>query len=236
MFKKEQKNLINIKSVVANGDTHGLFDAWHKLASNIRAMIPGSVLLHCGDWGAGFRNVKVEEAMQDGLNVLCCEHDVMIFVIRGNHDSKKRMEEYKNFSNIKFLDDYTYFKINGAKFGFVGGAISIDRSERVPGLSYWEDEVFVLDSSKIQKCDVLITHSGPPYIGPCDKNGIKHFCDKDPTLWDECKRERKDHETLIKLSGSTHHRQGHLHCSCVTEKYGCESRILDIDEAREIFI
>ena len=133
------------------------------------------------------------------------------------------------------LPDYTTLTLNDKKFLFVGGAISIDRTMRKEGISYWKDEVFKLDESKIQQCDVLITHSAPTWNGPIEKNGmLATFCQKDPTLWDECMEERKQHDILVKLSGAKRHYCGHFHQYFVVDFDDCVSTILDILQIAEI--
>ena len=94
------------------------------------------------------------------------------------------------FSNLEFIEDYTVKDLNGEKFLFVGGAISIDRRYRRESIDYWIDEPFVFDENKAQECDVLVTHSAPSWIGPFDKDGISGWCAKDENLWDEGVMER----------------------------------------------
>jgi hypothetical protein len=116
--------------------------------------------------------------------------------------------------------------INGEKFLFVGGGISIDRKVRRLGQSYWPDEVFVLDESKIVECDVLITHSGPNWIGPYDKSGIEGWIKRDDKLWLDCQKERADHTTLYKLAKPKKAYLGHFHSWQAVEFDGCYATIL----------
>jgi hypothetical protein len=93
-------------------------------------------------------------------------------------------------------------------------------------VSYWKDESFVLKPELIKPCDVLIAHSAPTWIGPFDKQGIKSWCDQDPTLWDECVKEREHHNELILLSQPSKAYFGHFHESHLVEMNGCKARIL----------
>ena len=126
--------------------------------------------------------------------------------------------------------------INDEKYLFVGGAISIDRMFRRENISYWSDEIFNLKEDKISDCDVLITHSAPPWIGPTDRERIEYFLSKDPSMWDQLVDERKKHDRLIELSKPKIHICGHFHLSekKFSEKHSCYSRILDILEFEDL--
>jgi hypothetical protein len=130
-------------------------------------------------------------------------------------------------SHFELIPDYTYKTINDQKFLFVGGAISVDRMYRKEGISYWKDEVFVLDESKIEECDVLINHSAPNWIGPVDKQNIASFCEKDPTLWDECVAERLAHNRLFELAKPKYSYHGHFHVNDTRVVDGCKAMIIE---------
>jgi hypothetical protein len=100
-------------------------------------------------------------------------------------------------------------------------------------MSWWEDEAFVLKPELVDKVDVLITHSAPNWIGDFSKQGIAGWCEKDPTLWEECVKEREDIAKLIELCGAKKHWCGHFHQSHFASHNGCDSRILDILEIVE---
>jgi hypothetical protein len=87
--------------------------------------------------------------------------------------------------------------------------------------------VFVLDESKIVECDVLVTHSGPNWIGPFDKEGISGWCKRDEKLWDECLKERSDHNRLYELAKPKKSYLGHFHMYQAVEHNGCYATILD---------
>jgi hypothetical protein len=124
------------------------------------------------------------------------------------------------------LPDYHTQIINGEKFLFVGGAISIDRKIRQEGFSYWENEPFVLDESKIEECDVLITHSAPTWLGPFDKKVILSWCEKDEFLWRDCLKEREDHDILFELAKPKKSYAGHFHKRFSVDINGCRAKIL----------
>jgi DNA repair exonuclease SbcCD nuclease subunit len=216
------------KQILIIGDIHGNFKA--SISDIVRKNIRDCYLICVGDLGIGFnysREGEIEGCRK--MNDFMQDRNIHFMSIRGNHDDPSYFKKGSSasFPNFELLDDYTVRELNGEKFLFVGGAVSIDRLYRREGLSYWRDETFVLDESKIQECDVLITHSAPRWVGPFDKQGISSWCEKDPTLWDECLTERKDHDTLLKLSKPKRSYHGHFHLYSQIEHNGTVATILD---------
>jgi hypothetical protein len=220
------------KPIYIVGDIHG---KWDHLFLKIKASeIRNFTLIGVGDLGIGFKLDKQQSRQFDYINSFFGGKGIDFFGIRGNHDDPAYFDGSIDRSNFKLLPDYTSMTLNDKEFLFVGGAVSIDRKIRKEGVSYWTDEKFVLDHSKIKRCDVLVTHSAPTWSGPFDKDGISSWCDRDETLWDECLQERKDHDVLIKLCGASRHYCGHFHTSSSVDFDGCISTILDELEVKEI--
>lgn len=207
------------------GDIHGQFS---KMMDQVDKFDLKNCYLICvGDLGLGFRMSDTQCCIL--MNQFFRERNIKFYSIRGNHDDplyfKGRWRV--NHSHFELIEDYTLMELNGEKFLFVGGAVSIDRRYRLEGQSYWIDEIFKLEMDKIKECDVIVTHSGPTWNGPFEKGGIQGWCDKDPTLWDECVKERKEHDILIKESKAEYHYCGHFHAYYSVDFNGCRSRILD---------
>jgi len=221
------------KPVYIVGDLHGTFGAIKH--SILHYNNRDCYLLCVGDLGVGFHHPEREKSIGRKLNAFFAEHNIMFFSIRGNHDDPKYFTGRDRIvqSNLELLSDYTLKSINGKTFLFVGGAISVDRINRIPERSYWRDEGFVLCPELAVQCDVLITHSAPWWNGPTDKANISGWCSRDRLLWDECVQERNDHGTLIQLCTPKKHYCGHFHISSVTENNGCVSTMLNIDEIKE---
>jgi len=224
-----------MKPILVVGDIHGEWDALFRKIDHLD--LRDATLICVGDLGVGFKvsHAKEIRALQFA-NDFFVARDIQFLSIRGNHDNPAYFNgEIQTFSNLRLVPDYHVETINDKKFLFVGGAISIDRTIRKEGVSYWKGEVFNLDHSNLQRCDVLITHSAPTWNGPIEKNGmLANFCQKDPTLWDECMTERKQHDILLKLSGAKRHYCGHFHQFSVVDFDGCVSTILDILQIGEI--
>jgi predicted phosphodiesterase len=223
-----------IKPVLLIGDIHGAFgrlkDIVHKQG------IENCYLICVGDLGIGFKRTQTGEIMACAdLNDYFSKKNIHFMSVRGNHDNPDYFNKDQRIvmSNFELLPDYTVKELNGEKFLFVGGAISIDRLYRVPGQSYWHDEPFVLKPELATECDVLVTHSGPTWNGPFDKEGLAGWGERDPELWDDCYKERIAHDELIKLAKPKMHYCGHFHSYHWVEMNGCYSTILSIEQVKE---
>ena len=224
-----------MKPTLVVGDIHGEWDALFRKIGHLD--LRDCTLICVGDLGVGFKGSHTKEIRAlEFANDFFAARGIQFLSIRGNHDNPAFFNgKIQTFSNLRLIPDYHVETINDKKFLFVGGAISIDRTRRKQGVSYWRDEGFNLDHSKLQRCDVLITHSAPTWNGPIEKNGmLANFCQKDPTLWDECMTERKQHDILLKLSGAKRHYCGHFHQFSVVDFDGCASTICDILQIAEI--
>lgn len=234
------------KEIILTSDHHG---DWVKLKRKIDYLeIKDCIIITCGDLGVGFATRQQDDALFDALNVWFENRNILFLGIRGNHDFPARFDGSVNLSNFKLLQDYTYATIQGKRWGFIGGAISVDRCDRVKDISWWEDEKLVFQEDLIQKCDILCCHLPPWWLGPYDKNGIRYWLDKEKSinkynhnkplypdfvkrdLWEECKIERQQMSEIIRLSECKQFYCGHMHCFSQIEQGGCLGRIVDILE------
>lgn len=215
-----------MKPIYIVGDVHGKFDLLIHYIKEYE--IKDAIIICVGDLGIGFSNHNKNINQCEYLDKFFRGKNINFYSIRGNHDAPSYFKGDKRivFDNFELVQDYTVKEFNHQKFLFVGGAISIDRRLRVPNMNWWEDEEFNLILPAIKKCDVLITHSAPTWNGPCDKEGITSWCAKDSTLWDECVKERKDHDMLLKLCEAKTHYAGHFHEYYNVDFDGCRSIIL----------
>jgi UDP-2,3-diacylglucosamine pyrophosphatase LpxH len=219
---------MNNSDIFIIGDIHGY---WDTIFSRINLIdLKDCTLIGVGDLGIGFVDSAKQERQFKHLNDFFSSRNINFIGIRGNHDDPSYFNGDVKYSHFTLLPDYTTMTLNDKEFMFVGGAVSVDRIRRKDGVSYWKDEIFILDQSKIKRCDVLITHSAPTWNGPFDKVGIETYLSADETLWKECVEERKAHDILIKLCGAKKHYCGHFHKYYLTEHEGCVSRILEEHE------
>lgn len=221
---------LNIPVMVC-GDLHSEWEALFRKLDYLE--LKDCYLLHVGDIGIGFKSPDKQNKEIEFLNNRFKKRGIQFIGIRGNHDDPEYFQGQVRHSYFELIPDYTYREFNGEKFLFVGGAVSIDRRVRVPHMSWWEDEAFVLKPELVEKVDVLITHTIPQWSGDFQKSGIASWCEKDSTLWEEAVLERENISKLIELCQPKKHYSGHFHKSCFTSYNGCDSLILDILEIVE---
>jgi predicted phosphohydrolase len=142
-----------IYEMIVVGDVHGrILDLNTKAIRNTR-------ILHfqVGDLGAGFAN----------LSKLCPN----IIWTRGNHDDPKICYEHPSYAG-----DYGHLRGKYKSLYYIGGGYSIDQDQRIPGISWWENEELsyeqldnIIDDVVQKKPQVMITHECPtsiiPYVG-----------------------------------------------------------------------
>lgn len=218
--------------IIMMGDTHSISILISTMA---KADLSDCIVIHVGDIGIFDRYLKDIDTILEGVNNTFRDKNITFYGIRGNHDDPAYFtEEYFNkFDHLKLVPDYTKINIQGEEFLFVGGAISVNRKDLVQNDDWWEDEVFVLKPELAVSCDVLITHTTHPYVGPVDKSRITHFLDNDPSLWSQLQIERRNLHTLFKKVRPKKHYCGHFHVSEALDHMGCMCRILNVGELRE---
>ena len=225
------------RPVIFIGDVHG---DWCGLKRTIKNHgVKDCYLICVGDLGIGFSQfISKERRVHTSLNEFFLHHNIKFMSIRGNHDDPKYfvVDPPWKFSNFELIPDYSIKVINGEKYQFVGGAISIDRKcdHRKAGSTYWLDEVFDFKPELAEKCDVLVTHSSPSWSGPVDKNQlIRNLEARDYYLWRDCIAERKDHDLLYAICQPHIHYAGHFHNYYFTKYNNSTSVILDILQLKE---
>lgn len=231
------------------GDLHG---EWHKICDVAPKIshVGGTILIQVGDFGLGFLNKAKEAEALAQVNEVLEKHAIELWILRGNHDDPDCFTGKYLFSNIRTIKDYTIEHIGHCNFLFVGGALSIDRADRIPGWSYWSgeginliDEVEwnnLLDGRKIH---TVISHTGPT-VGPPvlrEKSQLVQLCAlKDPNLIADVKEENaKMDEIWHRIQKQNTCRDwyyGHFHSHGTVDIDGTKFNLLDIGEVQAINI
>ena len=140
------------------GDVHG---KWHDYR-DIIATCDESIQV--GDFGVGFRPYGSEPYSVGPVAGFTPDPEFTDNhrFIRGNHDNPAACKVHKNWIPDGAVEGDTMF---------IGGAISIDKEWRTPGISYWEDEELDYQSlgDLIQKYEevkprVMVTHEAPEEV------------------------------------------------------------------------
>lgn len=232
MKTKNFKNF-NKDMLLFIGDIHGDFHFLNECCYKVEK----SLMVQVGDCGLGFHSTTYEEEYLKKINNTCEQFNNQLLLLFGNHDSRDRFSFFRQkniFNNITFLDDYDVVKYKDKTIQFIGGAISVDRTGRKEGISYWENEGVVFNRDACQKVDILVTHTAPSHCFPQQFNEMVYgWAREDAYLIEDLTDERAVMDEIFKLCSPSLHIYGHFHSSCIERVNGCVSKLLDINELWE---
>jgi len=165
--------------VFLTGDTHGNFERIEEFCGYY-VEGPDDVIIILGDVGLNFHGYPYDWDKKRELSEL----PVTLFCIYGNHEMRpENIREYEErtwnggvvywepeFPNLIFAKDGEIYDFDGTKCLVIGGANSIDKHRRTPGVDWWDDEQ---PSDEIKYCveerlekenwhvDVVLSHTCP---------------------------------------------------------------------------
>lgn len=238
------------------GDTHG---SNLQLANHLLPNVPKEskkAILHVGDFGMGFSSHAGELDNMAHLDRKLKKNNVWLYVIRGNHDNPAYFDSFNlkhqdmdKFDNITLIPDHTLLTLDfiGAiqkNIYCLGGAVSVDRTNRTPSKGYWWNEIVPrLTEKELDKIptdiDIVLTHTRPKGVFPISKDGIKGWMERDYNLEydldEELDRISEVFEVLYirNLKGFTHF-YGHMHMTNTEYIGNVKHRLLNIDELIEV--
>lgn len=114
------------------GDVHG---KWEQYA-NLLEMHQPERSVQLGDFGVGF--FREDEGRRHAVAQAMTEFGGDNRYIRGNHDNPASCQD-----DPFWIKDATFESDTG--IFYLGGALSIDRDYRTPGLDWWDDEELSMD-------------------------------------------------------------------------------------------
>ena len=211
-----------------HGDYAGLFGIPDELS------IRDAVVIHVGDGHEGFP--ECGQPVLERLNQEFATRGIEYLSIRGNHCNPVFFEGNHLLSNLKLLPDYTRLELNGEAWLFVGGAVSVNRIDKIQCGEWWSREGSRLDPSKVGPADVLVTHSGPTWIGPgCASPLVQAYARAEEdfghsSLIADLKEERRQHDQLFRMVKPRAWYLGHCHQKAEKQYSGYRTRILDCGE------
>lgn len=225
------KNLNKNKPLLFLGDHHGKWDFVFDIIKTKK--IENCYIICVGDGGEGFISKDKQLRQFDILNNRFKKYNIEYKSIRGNHSDPYYFKGNSIIclDNFELIEDYSIFEYNSKLIQFIGGAISIDRTARKVGISYWENEGVVFDKDKLQKVDILVTHTAPSWCFPQAFNEMVYgWAREDAYLLEDLVDERAVMDEIFKICKPSLHLYGHFHSSWNEEINGCKHRLLGIDE------
>jgi predicted phosphodiesterase len=241
--------------ILCLGDIHGNFNFLkHQIHSK---QITDCTIIQVGDFGIGFSYKENDEQTLKNLNDFLKDVNVTLLAIRGNHDSPSFFNGDYDFSHLKLLPDYTTLNLEGYKFLFIGGAISVDRTQRIKENNsnikygsrkrcYWEKEGIVYNpeiTKNLKDIDIIITHTAPDWCDPCNKLGFGSFVEDwakhDSGLIGDLSLERNLMTNIFldiyENNKIKKHFYGHFHKSKLETHNEVDHHLLDINEIYHLY-
>ena len=227
-MEKESKQinvieLEGVKDVYFCGDIHGNFA--ELVLKMERYKIKDSAVIILGDCGFGFENPghylhyykkKLEKKLELYNNIILC--------IRGNHDDPRYFDDPEfipDIPRLKTLNSNTLLKVLRYNILCIGGAISIDRKDRIKENTkiksehpkcYWENEKidFIDDVEDIPcRVDIVLSHTAPiSFDPPLFRNEWM-----DEKLWEDILESRNYLERINSRIKPSRWYYGHFHKS-----------------------
>lgn len=227
--------MLENKPMYFMGDNHGDYDLMIQIIKNHD--ISDCYFIHLGDGGEGFLPTEKQIRQFTHLNEFFKARNAHYMSIRGNHSDPFyfKPENQIALSNFELIEDYTIMEYNGKTIQFIGGAISIDRTHRSEGISYWIDEPVRYDDHKCQKVDILVTHTAPSWCFPQQFNRtVYDWAARDVSLLKDLTNERTTMDNIFKICQPVLHLYGHFHSSWTEQVNSCKHKLLDINEIWEL--
>ena len=225
------KNLNKNKPLLFLGDHHGQWDFVFDII--VTKKIENCYIICVGDGGEGFISKDKQLRQFEYLNNEFKNKNIEYKSIRGNHSDPYffQKENIISLSNFELIEDYSVYQHDSKLIQFIGGAISIDRTGRKEGVSYWKDEKLVFDKDKCQKVDILVTHTAPSWCFPQQFNEMVYgWAKEDAYLLEDLTDDRAVMNEIFKLCKPSLHLYGHFHTSVTERINGCMHKLLDINE------
>ncbi len=164
------------------GDWHGnikwAVTAIHAICARIPRPDPyhPKVILHAGDFGIWPGDTRYLSQVAYAL----AEEDAVLIFVDGNHENHDRLTRLLNQQpgeSFIAIRDRIWWATRGARWTWggktwlaLGGAASVDRAGRTPGISWWPGEEITITQAAIAalagKCDVMLTHDAPTGFHP----------------------------------------------------------------------
>lgn len=238
------------------GDIH---DEYKRLLYELkRKGIHDATILLAGDCGIGFEKTGYYVQLYQKLSRTLQNINCQLLLIRGNHDDPAYFQgKLIDFPLMKTLPDYSVIRFKNRNILCIGGAVSVDRSERLHAMRlavkkgraepkyYWKNEMPEFDEIQLGELkagniliDTVVTHTAPSFCTPFVKTGIENWLLKDKELEADIMHEREVMDTIHNYLSTEGHPvknwfYGHFHNSHVEYISNICFRMLDIMELYE---
>lgn len=156
--------------ILLAGDWHGNRQ-WAETCFEAAARTGSDAVLQLGDFGLWPGR---EDAWLDHVDALATRAAAPLVWIDGNHENHEALDRWRQSADeeglVRMRDSVRWatrgarWQWAGVRFGALGGAVSIDRFLRRPGVNWWAQEAVTqgdVDRLGDGPLDVLVTHAAP---------------------------------------------------------------------------
>ncbi len=242
------------KQVIVCGDIHGDFRALvFKLCHQYGCT--DTLLIVAGDCGFGFDKPAYYTTIYNQIAGRLQKANNWVVFVRGNHDDPSYFEEQKvHYARWRTVPDYSVVQAAGHNILCIGGAISVDRMQRMKQdahynfksiATYWRNEAPVFRPEEIEslppelRIDTVVTHTAPSRCELCSHDGLQSWAEWDPYLLKDIADERATMDQIEQCIRDHGHPvrdwfYGHFHQSWTATLEGTKFSMLDIMEFKEI--
>ena len=228
--------------VLVCGDIHGDYDIIPNYLK--KHGLKNVAIIQLGDFGIGWERKDKEIKKLMYLNSRLAISNSHIFAIRGNHDDPYWFLEYFSTGYVHLIPDYTILNMNKHNFLCIGGAVSIDRTDRKAyfkgkGIGWWKDEIISYNNmtETVKDIDIIISHTSPSFTAPLEKHNLDYWFLNDETLSDDIDIERntmtKIYNNLNKNNDIKYWYYGHFHFNNTEMINNTIFKLLNVNEITE---
>jgi 3-oxoacid CoA-transferase subunit A len=188
--------------VYITGDTHGNFDDIEEFCEE-NETTNSDVLIILGDVGINFYGGVIDRELKERL----AEFPITFLCIHGNHERRpESIASYKKgkcfgggivyvepeFPNLRFARDGEVYKLAGKRCLVIGGAYSVDKDSRTPGVDWWADEqpseeIMIRVERKLDalkwRVDAVLSHTCPYQYRPTEQFSGRIWVDHSTEKW-----------------------------------------------------
>lgn len=211
-------NIDKVKTLYAVGDIHGEFLTFADDLVN-SCKVKNCCVIVCGDIGLGFYSRERTQEFFQKMQTKFAANNIFVIFFRGNHDDPTWFEYIDDefatdYPNVIIAEDFTIVEHNNENYPYRillwGGAVSIDRTMRTLGRSYWHGEEIKLlphEFTEDKEIHCVCTHSAPDFCLPVNSDNLHEWFLRDFQLKQDLEDERKNLGTaahvLYKANKST---------------------------------
>ena len=201
--KKIILNTELVKTIYAVGDIHGEFLTFADDLVN-SCKVKNCCVIVCGDIGLGFYSREKTKEFFQKMQTMFSAKNIFVIFFRGNHDDPTWFEyiddEFaSDYPNVIIAEDFTIVEHSNDRYPYRillwGGAVSIDRTTRMLGRSYWHGEEITLlphEFTEDKELNCVCTHSAPEFCLPIDSKNLEGWFLIDAQLKQDLDDERKN--------------------------------------------